>query len=151
MRSSKFFFEPMKSYRVQELIKFDSFHSREEVTINNFRCSKIESDPNLKSSYLRYKNLENLVYLEVLYSNESIFLSSSPYIFRHEICSIMRTEHTWVFIKIIYYDVVIYTQYLYIIFSDNAFPADELMPLSCKGRIRGVSESRGDMDDILGK
>lgn len=34
---------------------------------------------------------------------------------------------------------------------DNAFPADELMPLSCKGRIRGVSESRGDMDDILGK
>lgn len=36
-------------------------------------------------------------------------------------------------------------------YMDNAFPADELQPLSCKGRIRGVSPSRGDMDDILGK
>ncbi|CRL00773.1 CLUMA_CG014027, isoform A [Clunio marinus] len=35
-------------------------------------------------------------------------------------------------------------------YMDNAFPADELQPLSCKGRIRGVSPSRGDMDDILG-
>ena len=32
----------------------------------------------------------------------------------------------------------------------NAFPADELMPLSCKGRIRGVDPSRGDIDDALG-
>jgi hypothetical protein len=32
----------------------------------------------------------------------------------------------------------------------NAYPADELMPLSCKGRVRGVDESRGDIDDALG-
>lgn len=36
-------------------------------------------------------------------------------------------------------------------YMENAFPADELQPLSCKGRIRGISVSRGDMDDILGK
>lgn len=35
-------------------------------------------------------------------------------------------------------------------YMDNAYPADELMPLSCKGRYRGVTPSRGDMDDILG-
>ncbi|XP_031572987.1 ER degradation-enhancing alpha-mannosidase-like protein 3 [Actinia tenebrosa] len=32
-----------------------------------------------------------------------------------------------------------------------AYPADELMPLSCKGRVRGVDPSRGDVDDALGK
>ncbi|XP_071802032.1 ER degradation-enhancing alpha-mannosidase-like protein 3 [Asterias amurensis] len=31
-----------------------------------------------------------------------------------------------------------------------AYPADELMPLSCKGRVRGVEPSRGDVDDALG-
>ncbi|KAL6723612.1 hypothetical protein Aduo_018596 [Ancylostoma duodenale] len=31
-----------------------------------------------------------------------------------------------------------------------AYPADELMPLSCRGRIRGVTPSRGDVDDSLG-
>lgn len=31
-----------------------------------------------------------------------------------------------------------------------AYPADELMPLSCKGRFRGVELSRGDVDDALG-
>lgn len=36
-------------------------------------------------------------------------------------------------------------------YMDNAFPADELMPLSCQGRYRGITPSRGDMDDILGK
>lgn len=36
-------------------------------------------------------------------------------------------------------------------YMDNAYPADELMPLSCQGRFRGVTPSRGDMDDILGK
>lgn len=36
-------------------------------------------------------------------------------------------------------------------YMENAYPADELMPLSCKGRYRGVTPSRGDMDDILGK
>jgi len=33
---------------------------------------------------------------------------------------------------------------------DYAFPDDELMPLSCKGRVRGVTPSRGDVDDSLG-
>ena len=32
----------------------------------------------------------------------------------------------------------------------NAYPADELMPLSCKGRTRGKTPSRGDVDDALG-
>lgn len=36
-------------------------------------------------------------------------------------------------------------------YMHNAYPADELMPLSCTGRIRGVTPSRGDMDDVLGK
>lgn len=36
-------------------------------------------------------------------------------------------------------------------YMDNAYPADELMPLSCQGRYRGVTPSRGEMDDILGK
>ncbi|KJH40883.1 PA domain protein [Dictyocaulus viviparus] len=31
-----------------------------------------------------------------------------------------------------------------------AYPADELMPLSCQGRVRGVTPSRGDVDDCLG-
>ncbi|CAF3706209.1 unnamed protein product [Rotaria socialis] len=31
-----------------------------------------------------------------------------------------------------------------------AYPADELMPLSCKGRYRGSELSRGDIDDALG-
>ncbi|XP_069121333.1 ER degradation-enhancing alpha-mannosidase-like protein 3 [Argopecten irradians] len=35
-------------------------------------------------------------------------------------------------------------------YMNNAFPADELMPLSCKGRYRGTSPSRGDIDDSLG-
>lgn len=36
-------------------------------------------------------------------------------------------------------------------YMENAYPADELMPLSCQGRYRGLQPSRGDMDDILGK
>ena len=32
----------------------------------------------------------------------------------------------------------------------HAFPADELMPLSCKGRFRDVEVNRGDLDDALG-
>ena len=32
----------------------------------------------------------------------------------------------------------------------NAYPADELMPLSCAGRTRGKTPSRGDVDDALG-
>ncbi|XP_045101503.1 ER degradation-enhancing alpha-mannosidase-like protein 3 [Portunus trituberculatus] len=38
-----------------------------------------------------------------------------------------------------------YTSYM-----DNAYPADELMPLSCMPRWRGVDQSRGDIDDTLG-
>lgn len=36
-------------------------------------------------------------------------------------------------------------------YLNNAYPADELMPLSCKGRFRGITKSRGDLDDSLGK
>ncbi|XP_043472173.1 ER degradation-enhancing alpha-mannosidase-like protein 3 isoform X2 [Leptopilina heterotoma] len=32
----------------------------------------------------------------------------------------------------------------------NAYPADELMPLSCKGRYRGSEPNRGDIDSTLG-
>ncbi len=32
----------------------------------------------------------------------------------------------------------------------NAYPADELMPLSCKGRYRDTQPNRGDVDDALG-
>ncbi|CAH1119531.1 unnamed protein product [Phaedon cochleariae] len=35
-------------------------------------------------------------------------------------------------------------------YMDNAYPADELMPLSCMGRYRGVTPNRGDIDDSLG-
>ncbi|KAH3793804.1 hypothetical protein DPMN_147326 [Dreissena polymorpha] len=35
-------------------------------------------------------------------------------------------------------------------YMKNAFPADELMPLSCKGRYRGSEVNRGDIDDSLG-
>lgn len=35
-------------------------------------------------------------------------------------------------------------------YMDNAYPADELMPLSCKGRYRGTEVNRGDIDDALG-
>ncbi|XP_073974454.1 ER degradation enhancer, mannosidase alpha-like 2 isoform X2 [Rhodnius prolixus] len=35
-------------------------------------------------------------------------------------------------------------------YMDNAYPADELMPLSCQGRYRGSHPSRGDIDDTLG-
>ncbi|XP_064649418.1 ER degradation-enhancing alpha-mannosidase-like protein 3 isoform X2 [Lineus longissimus] len=35
-------------------------------------------------------------------------------------------------------------------YMDNAYPADELMPISCKGRYRGSESSRGDIDDALG-
>uniref|UniRef100_A0A4W5MQK9 alpha-1,2-Mannosidase n=1 Tax=Hucho hucho TaxID=62062 RepID=A0A4W5MQK9_9TELE len=31
------------------------------------------------------------------------------------------------------------------------FPTDELMPLTCRGRVRGLEPSRGDVDDALGK
>ncbi|CAH8843416.1 unnamed protein product [Trichobilharzia szidati] len=35
-------------------------------------------------------------------------------------------------------------------YKNNAFPADELMPLSCKGRYRWEGVTRGDIDDALG-
>ncbi|XP_021917509.1 ER degradation-enhancing alpha-mannosidase-like protein 3 isoform X2 [Zootermopsis nevadensis] len=35
-------------------------------------------------------------------------------------------------------------------YMENAYPADELMPLSCTGRWRGTEPSRGDIDDTLG-
>ena len=36
-------------------------------------------------------------------------------------------------------------------FQKHAYPADELMPLTCRGRYRGSEPSRGDVDDSLGK
>lgn len=36
-------------------------------------------------------------------------------------------------------------------YMENAYPADELMPLSCAGRYRGLGQSRGDIDDAMGK
>uniref|UniRef100_A0A1A7XUB7 alpha-1,2-Mannosidase n=1 Tax=Iconisemion striatum TaxID=60296 RepID=A0A1A7XUB7_9TELE len=36
-------------------------------------------------------------------------------------------------------------------YMKHAYPADELMPLSCKGRVRGQEPNRGDIDDSLGK
>ena len=38
----------------------------------------------------------------------------------------------------------------YFSYKNNAFPEDELMPVSCKGRRRGREKDRGDIDDILG-
>ncbi|CAG0897965.1 unnamed protein product [Cyprideis torosa] len=35
-------------------------------------------------------------------------------------------------------------------YMDKAYPADELMPLSCRGRYRGSETSRGDIDDAMG-
>nr|DBA18211.1 TPA: hypothetical protein GDO54_016486 [Pyxicephalus adspersus] len=35
-------------------------------------------------------------------------------------------------------------------YMQHAYPADELMPLTCRGRIRGQEPSRGDVDDALG-
>lgn len=35
-------------------------------------------------------------------------------------------------------------------YMEHAYPADELMPLSCKGRWRTKDNNRGDMDDVLG-
>lgn len=35
-------------------------------------------------------------------------------------------------------------------YMNHAYPADELMPIACKGRIRGITLSRGDVDDTLG-
>jgi mannosidase alpha-like ER degradation enhancer 3 len=35
-------------------------------------------------------------------------------------------------------------------YMNHAYPADELMPLSCKGRYRNSHSSRGDIDEVLG-
>ena len=35
-------------------------------------------------------------------------------------------------------------------YMEHAYPGDELMPLSCSGRFRGKTASRGDIDDSLG-
>ena len=38
-----------------------------------------------------------------------------------------------------------------VVLQDHAYPADELMPLTCKGRVRGLDRGRGDIDEALGK
>ncbi len=35
-------------------------------------------------------------------------------------------------------------------YMQHAYPADELMPISCKGRYRTAYRSRGDIDEVLG-
>lgn len=35
-------------------------------------------------------------------------------------------------------------------YMNYAFPADEIMPISCKGRYRSLTRSRGDIDEVLG-
>ncbi|XP_067825713.1 ER degradation-enhancing alpha-mannosidase-like protein 3 [Heptranchias perlo] len=42
-------------------------------------------------------------------------------------------------------------EHAYSNYMKHAYPADELMPLSCRGRVRGLEPSRGDVDDALGK
>uniref|UniRef100_UPI00398F684A ER degradation-enhancing alpha-mannosidase-like protein 3 isoform X2 n=1 Tax=Pristiophorus japonicus TaxID=55135 RepID=UPI00398F684A len=42
-------------------------------------------------------------------------------------------------------------EHAYSNYMEHAYPADELMPLSCRGRVRGLEPSRGDVDDALGK
>ena len=41
--------------------------------------------------------------------------------------------------------------YGYESYMNVAFPHDELMPIACAPRVRGVTPSRGDVDDALGK
>uniref|UniRef100_A0A8C9RU99 alpha-1,2-Mannosidase n=1 Tax=Scleropages formosus TaxID=113540 RepID=A0A8C9RU99_SCLFO len=41
--------------------------------------------------------------------------------------------------------------FFFLVPQKYAYPADELMPLSCKGRVRGLEPNRGDIDDSLGK
>ena len=53
-------------------------------------------------------------------------------------------KYIFIFLNKINYFVIHYKQKF-------AYPADELMPLSCKGRYRGSEPSRGDVDDALGK
>ncbi|XP_072421646.1 ER degradation-enhancing alpha-mannosidase-like protein 3 isoform X1 [Chiloscyllium punctatum] len=48
-------------------------------------------------------------------------------------------------------EVVEMFEHAYNNYMEHAYPADELMPLSCRGRIRGLEPSRGDVDDALGK
>jgi len=38
----------------------------------------------------------------------------------------------------------------YSAYMQNAYPADELLPLSCAGRYRDAANPRGDIDDVLG-
>lgn len=35
-------------------------------------------------------------------------------------------------------------------YKEHAFLADEVMPISCRARVRGRTQSRGDVDDSLG-
>lgn len=47
--------------------------------------------------------------------------------------------------------VTVQTIFPFFFLQDHAYPADELMPLTCRGRVRGQEPSRGDVDDALGK
>uniref|UniRef100_A0A8B9KUC0 alpha-1,2-Mannosidase n=1 Tax=Astyanax mexicanus TaxID=7994 RepID=A0A8B9KUC0_ASTMX len=49
------------------------------------------------------------------------------------------------------YSIYLLSCFLSFALYDHAYPADELMPLTCRGRVRGLEPSRGDVDDALGK
>lgn len=57
------------------------------------------------------------------------------------------------FCHIVFINIIIFLYFLLYLYSlqNYAYPADELMPLSCKGRVRGREPSRGDVDDSLGR
>lgn len=54
--------------------------------------------------------------------------------------------------KLLYRDKVVEMFYhAYDSYMTYAYPADELMPLTCKGRVRGRDKGRGDIDHALGR
>ena len=70
-----------------------------------------------------------------------------------------RLELRWhIFILSLLFSVLFYFRYeaedmfyhAYNAYMANAWPADELMPLSCRGRFRGREPNRGDIDDAMG-
>lgn len=72
-------------------------------------------------------------------------------------CSLLLTQYNGVWSmnfteKRLYRDKVVEMFFhAYDSYMDHAYPADELMPLTCKGRVRGEEKGRGDIDYTLGR
>ena len=67
-------------------------------------------------------------------------------------CSSMPTMLTWYIVDSNQTWSHFCTLYTWGYFSqEHAYPADELMPLTCKGRVRGLDRGRGDIDEALGR